>query len=443
MRRFAGEFQGNLCYGKQGVGKLCAASAVRGAFAGNGGLVSKQTTGDVFMQKKLLAIAVAGALAPAAAMAQSTVEIYGRANVGIDLWQAKGATTAGQSFDSRTRIYDQGSRLGFRVNENLGGGMRAFVVIESGTSLDSGNNVGQSGQSTNSSTGFWASRDSYAGIGGSWGDVRFGRQSPYYGNGIISQAGANYINQAMDNAFSFGGPLGNPSGRESNVLSYNSPTFGGFNASLSYGVGASEGAGFTGGVQKKEQVYAVTARYTGGAIRAQFDYGTRQNTSNVENNDRNGWKVGAGWAYAPGSQISAIYGEHEQKNTQTNQAQIGGVGVGTIVASGESPKVPIFVLNWEHMMGQWQLIAQYANWGKLKNVANSTDTEAQGFTLAGKYFLSKRTGVYGSWSKIDNKNRSMWDISNAGMSSATNAALSANNAGADPQIFAIGIMHNF
>jgi len=29
------------------------------------------------------------------------------------------------------------------------------------------------------------------------------------------------------------------------------------------------------------------------------------------------------------------------------------------------------------------------------------------------------------------------------MSSATNAALSANNAGADPQIFAIGIMHNF
>ena len=395
------------------------------------------------MQKKLLAIAVAGALAPAAAMAQSTVEIYGRANVGIDLWQAKGATTANQSFDSRTRIYDQGSRLGFRVNENLGGGMRAFVVIESGTSLDSGNNVGQSGQSTNASTGFWASRDSYAGIGGSWGDVRFGRQSPYYGNGIISQAGANYINQAMDNAFSFGGPLGNPSGRESNVLSYNSPTFGGFNASLSYGVGASEGAGFTGGVQKKEQVYAVTARYTGGAIRAQFDYGTRQNTSNVENNDRNGWKVGAGWAYAPGSQISAIYGEHEQKNTQSNQAQIGGLGVGTIVASGESPKVPIFILNWEHMMGQWQLIAQYANWGKLKNVANTTDTEAQGFTLAGKYFLSKRTGVYGSWSKIDNKSRSMWDISNAGMSSATNAALSANNAGADPQIFAIGIMHNF
>jgi predicted porin len=393
------------------------------------------------MQKKLLAIAVAGALAPAAAMAQSTVEIYGRANVGIDMWQAKGATAANQSYDSRTRIFDQGSRLGFRVNENLGGGMRAFVVIEQGASLDSGNNVGQSGTSTNASTGFWASRDSYAGIGGNWGDVRFGRQSPYYGNGIISQAGANYINQAMDNAFSFGGILGSPSGRESNIVSYNSPTFGGFNASLSYGPGGSatgsEGAAFTGGVQKKEQVYAVTARYTGGAIRAQFDYGTRQNTNNVENQDRNGWKVGAGWAYAPGSQISAIYGEHEAKNIQA--------GVAGIIATGDTVKVPIFVLNWEHMMGQFQLIAQYANWGKTdgNSIGGSDNTEAQGYTLAGKYFLSKRTGVYASYNKIDNKARAFWDLSNAGMSSATGAALPVASAGADPQIIAIGIMHNF
>src|SRR4051812_45008790 len=188
------------------------------------------------MQKKLLAVAVASALAPAAAMAQSTVEIYGRANMGLDMWQAKGSTVTGASYDSRVRVFDQGSRLGFRVNESLGGGMRAFVVMETGVNIDSGNNLGQRGQSANASTGFWASRDSYAGIGGDWGDVRFGRQSPFYSNGIISQSGSNYINQSADNAFSFGGFFGSPSGRESNVASYNSPTFGGFNASLSYGV---------------------------------------------------------------------------------------------------------------------------------------------------------------------------------------------------------------
>ena len=67
------------------------------------------------MQKKLLAIAVAGALVPAAAMAQSTVEIYGRANIGVDQWSAKGSGVAGGNFDSRLRVFDYGSRLGFRT----------------------------------------------------------------------------------------------------------------------------------------------------------------------------------------------------------------------------------------------------------------------------------------------------------------------------------------
>ena len=86
-------------------------------------------------------------------------------------------------------------------------------------------------------------------------------------NGIIMQAASNYINQAMDSAFSFAGPLAQPSGRESNVASYNSPTLGGFNASLSYGPGASEGSAYTGTGQSKEQLYVVTGRYSGGPIR--------------------------------------------------------------------------------------------------------------------------------------------------------------------------------
>jgi predicted porin len=382
---------------------------------------------------------VAGALVPAAAMAQSTVEIYGRANVGVDQWSAKGSGVAGGNFDSRLRVFDYGSRLGFRVNESLGGGMRAFVVIESGVNIDSGTGNGQSG-TANGSTGFWASRDSYAGIGGNWGDVRFGRQSPFYGNGIIMQAGSNYINNAMDSAFSFGGPVGSPSGREPNVVSYNSPTFGGFNASLSWGPGASEGSGFTGGTQEKEQVYAATARYTGGAIRAQFDYGLRANATNVKDFDRSGWKVGAGWAYAPGSQISAIYGELEAEGLPTAVA----IGATGSLGVGSNPKVPIWILNWEHMFGQFQVIAQYVRFEEIKNMTvDPGNTSAQGYTLAGKYFLSKRTGVYASYSKLENKDNAFWDISNAGFSSAGGGVLNNGNRGADPQVFALGVMHNF
>ena len=389
------------------------------------------------MQKKLIAIAVAGALAPAAAMAQSTVEIYGRANMGIDQYEAKGATDPAGNAKGRLRVFDFGSRLGFRVNESLGGGMRAFVVMETGVNIDSGSNAGQSG-SANASSGFWASRDSYAGIGGDWGDVRFGRQSPFYSNGIIMQAASNYINQAMDSAFSFSGPLAAPSGRESNVASYNSPTLGGFNASLSWGPGLSEGAAYTGTGQGKEQVYAITGRYSGGPIRAQIDYGKRKDLSNISGQDREGIKGGIGWSYAPGSQISAIVGSMKNKNIQT-AVTFGGT---TFAAVGASPKQNIWILNWEHMLGQWQLIAQYAKWNKIDGLTTDPgNTDAQGFTLAGKYFLSKRTGVYASFNQIKNKENSWIDISNGGSSSI--ASTSVGNRGADPRIIAVGVMHNF
>jgi len=401
----------------------------------------KQTTGDVFMQKKLLAIAVAGALAPAAAMAQSTVEIYGRANIGVDQWQAKGAsdTATPNDYKGRLRVFDFGSRLGFRVNESLGGGMRAFVVMETGVNIDSGSGNGQSG-AANASTGFWASRDSYAGIGGDWGDIRFGRQSPFYSNGIIMQAASNYINQAMDSAFSFAGPLAQPSGRESNVASYNSPTLGGFNASLSWGPGSSEGASYTGTGQGKEQLWAVTGRYSGGPFRAQADWATRKDFNNVDGQDRTAWKVGLGWSYAPGSQISAIVGNVKDKNIATAFSFGGAV----FAAAGSSPNADIWILNWEHMLGQWQLIAQYAKFGKIKDLTNDPGgTDAQGYTLAAKYFLSKRTGVYASFNQLKNKENAWWDISNGGSSSAAGANLTITNRGADPRIIAVGVMHNF
>jgi predicted porin len=313
--------------------------------------------------------------------------------------------------------------------------MRAFVVIESGVSIDSGNTNGQNGAAgSNASAGNWASRDSYAGLGGGWGDVRFGRQSPYYGNGVISQGSSNYLNHAVDAAFSAGGAVAGPTGRESNVVSYNSPTIGGFSASVSWGPGTpgSEGNAFTGTGQEKEALWAVTGRYTSGALRFQGDWAKRSDAGNVANVDRTGWKVGAGFAYAPGSQVSFIYGKHESENP----AAIAG-----IVAAGDDPEVTIWIANWEHMIGQWQLIAQYASWGKLKGLsADPGNTDAKGYTLAAKYFLSKRTGVYASLNAIRNKDNAFWDLSSAAYSSG---ALAVANRGADLRIVALGIMHNF
>ena len=393
------------------------------------------------MQKKILALAVAGALAPAAAMAQSTVEIYGRANVSFGNWRATGAALPGGDFKSRNRIVDSGSRLGFRINESLGGGLRAFAVMENGVNLDNGSNTGQSG-APNVSTGFWTARDSYVGLGGGWGDVRWGRQSIWWSNGVIAQTGANYIDSAVDGLTTGGNAVAVPVARQSNVISYNTPTIGGFNASLSYSPSDQEGAAYSGTGQEKGSVWGLTGRYTSGALRAQFDWATRRNVLNVPDVDLNGWKLGVGWAYAPGSQLSFIHERIENKNIQAGNVLI---GMGR-AAVNDDPRMRVNLVNWEHMLGQWQLLAQYAWTSKVTGITGSSDdTTAKGFTLAAKYFLSKRTGVYGSFNTVRNDTFSVSDISGGGYSSVSpnGGSLPATSRGADMRSIAVGVMHNF
>ena len=391
------------------------------------------------MQKKLLALAVASALAPAAALAQqSTVEIYGRANLGVDSYKAEGSTVDGASFKNRMRVYDQGSRLGFRVNESLGGGMRAFVVLETGVNFDRGDNLGQTNAVTNASSGFWASRSSYLGLGGDWGDVRFGRQDVWWSNGVIVQTGANYINGAVDTLTtgSFQS-VAAPSTRTPNVVSYNTPTWGGFNASVYFAPNgstdtSSEGNAYTGTGQKKASLYDLTARYTGGPFRAQLDWAVHklQATDPTPQREDSGVKVGVGWAYAPGSQISAVF----EKLNNKNAASLFGAGV-------EERKVDMWIINWEHMLGQVQLLAQYVQTGDVKGLnVDPGGTKAKGYTLAAKYFLSKRTGAYVSYNKITNDANAWADFTGGSYSSAN---LAQANRGADPEVFAVGVMHNF
>jgi predicted porin len=388
------------------------------------------------MQKKILALAVAGALAPAAVMAQSTVEIYGRANLSLDSWKATGASVAGNDFKRRTRVVDSGSRLGFRVNEGLGGGMRAFVVMETGVNIDNGSTTGQSG-GPNASTGTWASRDSYVGLGGGWGDVRMGRQSIWWANGVIAQTGANYINTAVDGLINDPGLVSIPVARQSNVISYNTPTMGGFNASLSYSP-TSEAAPATGtGSDADGKIYGLTGRYTTGGLRAQFDWAVNKGagpapaTGRTENT---GIKLGLGWAYAPGSQVSGIIGRLENDNVGA---------LAGFTAGGEDLKQNFWLLNWEHRIGPWQLLAQYYQNAKVKGLADDSNTRAKGITLGGKYYLSKRSSVYVSYSTARNEDRSWADMSGGGVSSAGAGGLPASSAGADVKVWAVGIHHNF
>src|SRR5437899_3747102 len=128
------------------------------------------------MQKKLLTMAVAGALAaPCIALAQSSVEVYGTVNMAFGKFKygdgaaartADGAarTTVGADV-SKWDVSQGASNYGLRGRESLGGGLTAWFQIEQNAPMERSNNIAITP----------ASRNSAVGIQGNWGNVFFGQ----------------------------------------------------------------------------------------------------------------------------------------------------------------------------------------------------------------------------------------------------------------------------
>lgn len=388
------------------------------------------------MKKKPLALLVAGALAaPAAALAQaSNVQIYGRANLGLDNYSATGSTAgAAADLKSRSRVFDTASRLGFRGTEDLGNGLKAVFAIESGVNVDSGGGNGQSG-AANGSTGFLASRDSFAGLEGGWGRVTFGRQSVFYSNGAIAQTSSNYANAEIPwtkgNTF---GRVAGPASRQSNVVAYNSPTLNGFNGTLSYAPNSEAAAA---GANTDASIWGVTLRYNG-IVNAQWDYAVNQAASGGANRLKvSGNKLGIGWPYSPGAQISLIWTQNKNDDV---------AGTAGFSALHNNIKQTAWTLNWEHVFGKVQALAMY---GKLNNASGCTalngtangcdNTGATAYMLGLRYLLSKRTSTYVTYNKVSNSSHQIADYTGDGYN-----ASAAIGAGSDPRVVAVGLMHNF
>lgn len=110
------------------------------------------------MQKKLIALAIAG-LASTAAFAQSNVTIYGVADATFDSVTASKEATG--TFERANRVSANSSYIGFKGTEALGNGLSAVFQFENTVAFDTGAAI----------TG---NRDSYVGVAGGFGTVLAG-----------------------------------------------------------------------------------------------------------------------------------------------------------------------------------------------------------------------------------------------------------------------------
>ena len=393
------------------------------------------------MQKKLIVLAVSGALGvPLAAVAQN-VSIYGRANVGLDQYSAKGSTSGTGNYENRTRIFDSGSRLGFRGRENLGGGMEAYFQLETGVNWDSGTNFGQSGVNNATSSGFPASRDSFLGLKAGWGEISFGRQSIFWANGLNAQTGANYINASADGLLTGVQLVGAPVTRQSNVVAYTSPRMGGVDLLVSFSPSTQEPASFTGAGQTKGSLLGLNLKYRMGPLYLQLDHAATKNNGNVQGVNNKGDKLGVSYGYAPGSRAGFIYQRLEN-------AMVGAIG--TVSLAGDTLKVNVWGVNLEHTIGQLGLYAGYFRTGDVTGgtgATGSTGTKSTAYHFGVKQHLSKRTGIYASYNQIKNEANAFADFTGGGYTSGTGgpgaAGMGVASSGADPKVWGVGIHHSF
>src|SRR5947208_9463805 len=188
------------------------------------------------MNKKLVAVAVAGVLAaPLAAQAQTAnVTLYGRLNIDYELVNGRQADGSNPNV---SRLSSNSSRIGVRGTESLGGGLNAIFQIESNVSGDTGNSSGSG----------LASRETFVGLQGNWGKVTMGKflvplddLHPIFGNAptlttsILSTA--DLWAQGTQTA-----ATGNFDDRAGNSIRYDSPVIAGFTGALQYATRDSSG----------------------------------------------------------------------------------------------------------------------------------------------------------------------------------------------------------
>jgi predicted porin len=421
------------------------------------------------MNKKIAALAVAaGTLAASAVvLAQDgNVRLYGRANLGLDSYSATGSTLgAANDFKSRYRVYDAGSRLGVQGTEELGSGLKAIVLMESGVNIDNGGTTGQSG-TTNPYTGFLSSRIGHVGLQGGWGQLTFGKSNVWWGNGTIEQTGANYIAAGVP---SFNGLLARGMNvgvtRVSNALQY-SAAMSGMAVQVSYSPNAEAVQAAANSNNTDGQLWAATVQGQWGPIGAGFDWVKNKGNTPVAvpQAASTGQKLRAGWQYLPGGQISVLWVKSIQDNggaaaVSASSTQVvtaatltGLEGAGLVTdAAATSVTQTSWGLSWEHVFGNLQALAQWARVSQITGcvtAAKCANTGATAWTLGARYNLSKRTGVYVNYAVIRNEANYSMDFIGGWMTSASTGVpnvpgLPAGSVGADPRIFGVGVMHNF
>lgn len=392
------------------------------------------------MKKKLISLAVAGALAaPMAASAEGTnVTLFGSV-------QAEYSTVDIEGLNSQALIGDDAgrSRFGMHITEHLGGGLKAKAHVEYGFNTGNGN------------IGF--ARERWVGLANDhWGEVKLGRvQSPFKdfaGGMTIDRFSYTTLHATGSGATMYSPANGYGSGDQgfvNNAARYDSPLVEGFAFSaLLMPSDADRLDPITGngnvanaGGEDGEWDFQIAGKYSMQFDAHGFDlFGgySRDNVSTAQRaaiggiDDEEVWRGGASWSI----HNFRLSGQYENINnavgaaTCTTGSQLGVVGdprVACNSAMNLGGDGELWFAAAEYTIGNTVLVAQGGrahartlNGGGAAGAGRDVDS----FTVGAIHNLSRRSSLFGGYQRV------MPD----------NNGPAVNN---DRNTYTVGVRHNF
>ena len=371
------------------------------------------------MNKKLMAVAVAGAfVTPALVFAQTaTVQVYGRATVEY------GYADQGTGRPN-TDIFQTpgGSAVGFKGQEQLGGGLSAWFQCESSADVRGMNQDG------------FCSRNSAIGMRGGWGNLYFGRWDTPFKRATVGMVGAGDTG-LLGAAFTM---TGNSTGtiasggasisrnvwkrRESSQIYYESPRFSGFQV-----LGSFSGANATGVVDattsQKPRVGSISGSYSNGPLNIALGYEKHYDFGSVGgSNDDRAWTVGANYRFMGNLLVGFQYIDMKYETSATTELKKKNWFVGA---------------DW-NFSGPHHVMGAYVHAGDSKGNAtvgiaggsgslaapSALGTGARFWELAYGYDFSKRTNVKLGYVKLDNDTAAIYGL--GGLATTAGAAIGTN-----------------
>ena len=314
------------------------------------------------MKMQRLMLAVLAVCGTSAAMAQSSVTVYGRVNTTIERQKIGSESVSG--------MYNNASRIGFKGVEDLGSGLKAGFVLEAGFGSDDGSGP------------LAFRRQSELNLSGNFGMLRLGNfdAESYYATADVVSMHNHDTGSSADALYDY-------NMRTGNQIAYRTPEFGGFWAEVQHS--------FHEKVAGERNAWDLAVNYNAGALGLGAGY------SQVGSDKQAALRA----TYAFGPMTLGAYYQRSDKDFLGTRNNFRLAAMYTVGAS-----------------------EFHANVGRANKWSDVADSSANQWTLGYNYNLSKRTKVYGYYTKVDNK---------AGAGYMTGVA------GVDFSSFALGVRHNF